>query len=302
LNTVDEGQVMKAMVIRATLLLMGGVHLGGCRRVNPAFHLGTTDGAADRGPATAPDARPDRDVFDAANESPPAPPAPDAGLDVAESRDLSPPDLPRDLAPLDLDPPEVAPDLGAPPPVITLGPSTLAGLHGTKMGNTISDDRCPAGQALIGYRGTSGLLQNMGTPVVTSLAAQCGILAVDSTSPAAVTVAPGATFAARGMRTGQTITAVCPANQVVVTFDGRAGSFLDQLRIGCARLTIESGSGGTLAVKIGVVTRLSPLGGTGGEAFEDGCPAGQIATGHRLEALNVVDSLALACALPSAAQ
>jgi hypothetical protein len=291
----------------ALLVVVWAFGLCGCHGVNPAYRSETQDAGGDRSTGTASDTWGDRDMFETSPETAPPSPPPDARLDAAESLDLNPldlgpvlPDLAPDLTSPDLGPPDLTPDLPPRLPMITLGTPTFTSRHGTDMGNTIHDDRCPAGQALIGYRATTGLLRNMGTPVLTSLAAQCGTLTVDSAPPTTVTVQPAFAFPVRGMPTGQTMTAMCPPDQVVVTFDGRAGSFVDQLRIGCARLTIEAAS--TPVVTIGAVTRLAAIGGTGGVAFQDGCPAGRIVTGHRLEVFSVVDTMALACALPSATQ
>lgn len=278
---------------------LGLLYLCSCQGVNPAYRAEALDARFDGAPETGTDTATDapagdaseeaaqRDLPVAAEASPPevAPPPPDAGSEQGGSADANAPDL--------------VPDVVTPLPTFALGAVTVTARRGVDMGNTIHDDRCPDGQVLIGYRATSGLLRNMGTPVVTSLAAQCGTAGIKASPPTIVSITPASAFPERGVPTGTPIMVVCPTDQVVVTFDGRAGSFLDQLRIGCASLTVAEQASG-LTVNIGAVTRLAAVGGNGGTAFQDGCPSGRIAVGHRLESATVVDTFAMACALPSA--
>jgi hypothetical protein len=116
--------------------------------------------------------------------------------------------------------------------------------------------------------------------------------------PFPVTVSSEGTLPTRGMPQGQAFTALCPANQMVVGFEGRAGSFIDQFVVVCAPLTAASFP--FLSVARGTFSKLTAVGGTGGDVFQNGCPAGAIAVGYRGEAVTVVDTLALACAVPSA--
>ena len=67
----------------------------------------------------------------------------------------------------------------------------------------------------------------------------------------------GASFGGQG---GEPFQRVCPRNQAVVGFRGRAGFYVDRLQIGCQAFT-DSGQ------PIGAVTWLTPVGGTGGAPF-----------------------------------
>jgi hypothetical protein len=186
-------------------------------------------------------------------------------------------------------------------PRIKLGTASFTTLQGLPGDNPVVDDRCPTGQVLTGFRGTVGLFRGMGTPLLTSLAGQCGSLKVDAAAgePFPVTVSAEGALPTRGMPQGKAFTALCPSNQMVVGFEGRAGSFIDQFVVVCAPLTVAGPP--SLAVTRGTSTKLPAVGGTGGEAFQTSCPAGRIAIGHRGEAVTVVDTLALACSAPSAA-
>ena len=66
--------------------------------------------------------------------------------------------------------------------------------------------------------------------------------------------------ASMGGQGGEPFQRVCPRNQAVVGFRGRAGSYLDRLQIACQAFT-DSGH------PIGPVTWLAPVGGIGGGPF-----------------------------------
>lgn len=59
---------------------------------------------------------------------------------------------------------------------------------------------------------------------------------------------------------GQPFEVVCPRNQAVVAMRGRAGSYVDRLRLGCQHFTHRG-------EPTGEVTWLSAVGGSGGDAF-----------------------------------
>jgi hypothetical protein len=78
----------------------------------------------------------------------------------------------------------------------------------------------------------------------------------DGTWRAAVDDAEGAI----GSPGGQPVQRVCPRNFAVVGMRGRADWYVDQLRIGCQRLTSRT-------TVTGDVEWLAPVGGTGGRPF-----------------------------------
>jgi hypothetical protein len=86
---------------------------------------------------------------------------------------------------------------------------------------------------------------------------------------------------------------MCPQNQVVVAFHGRAGFDLDQVSFECAPLEFS-----TTGVTIGAVTSLPPEGGPTGPLFQDGCPSGEVVVGTSAQAGSIVYNLGLSCATP----
>jgi hypothetical protein len=295
-------------------LALVGVGQVACTAVNPAYVGPSADASArpkdasnkadksttgaDAVDAAVPDDPPPLD----AGEPGPSEPSPDGALVDMAPPDVAPPDLIPQDAPLDLAPPDLAsPDVAQMTPRVTLGAASFTQVQGQPADNPVRDDRCPSGQVLTGFRGTVGLYMGMGTPLLTSLTGQCGSLKVDATAgePFPVTVSSEGALPTRGMAQGKAFTALCPSNQMVVGFEGRAGSFIDQFVVVCAPLTVAGAP--SLSVARGTSTKLPAVGGTGGEVFQTSCPAGRIAIGHRGEAVTVVDTLALACSAPSAA-
>jgi hypothetical protein len=90
---------------------------------------------------------------------------------------------------------------------------------------------------------------------------------------------------------------MCPSNQVVVAFRGRAGYDLDQVAFDCAPLSLSRNRFGG-QVTIGPVTSLPPQGGPTGPTFQDGCPAGEVVLGTNSQAGAIVYKLGLSCATP----
>jgi hypothetical protein len=187
-------------------------------------------------------------------------------------------------------------------PRVTLGAASFTQLQGVPGDNPVRDDRCPTGQVLTGFRGTVGLFGGMGTPLLTSLAGQCGSLKVDGTAgdPFPVTVSPERRAATRGMPQGQAFTALCPANQMVVGFEGRAGSFIDQFVVVCAPLTVASAP----SCQLCAVRDPPNCPRWAAPAEKPSRPAARPVGSPLVTAgkpVTVVDTLALACSVPSAA-
>ena len=92
----------------------------------------------------------------------------------------------------------------------------------------------------------------------------------------------------------------CPKGSVVMGFEGRTGSFLDQLVLWCAPLTV-SASASSYTFSVGTSSALAPVGGSGGGVFApSACANNQIAFGHSGRNGQWVDALSLACGTPSA--
>jgi hypothetical protein len=226
----------------------------------------------------------------------------EAGATVVDASDVADivADAPLDLGAVDA-PPSPADgmadlvDAPLPPPTIAFTDATSF-IYAPGTGGTDFTAPCGGGsQALIGVVGTSG-----GVTGLNSVQGTCGV--VEATGALyQLTTRPSATLGPFGpvkptMRDGS-----CPANQVVVGFDGASGSWLNYLYVYCASLTI-SGSAGSYTVTVGAATKLSTrLGTDGGTPFAaDYCPAGQIAVGMLGAAGSAIDRFGLHCAKPVA--
>jgi hypothetical protein len=173
-----------------------------------------------------------------------------------------------------------------------LNGSTGTALGGNANGGTPFQDGCPAGQALIGFSGTMTVATATQTAVPRQIAARCGVLQIAGTT---VTVTPGAMLPIHGMMAPTPWTRTCPANQVMVGFTGRSGSFMDQLVFDCAPLTAASAAPGANLTP-GTAAPLPAIGGTGGMPFAQiNCPAGQVASGSLVRTGDFMDAVSLIC-------
>jgi hypothetical protein len=167
-----------------------------------------------------------------------------------------------------------------------------------------SVDRCPANQAVVGYRGflrQADADAGVHTPYVGQIATLCGSLSLDSSSPSQVVVTPSTTLASRGMWTGPAWQQTCPDDEVVVSFSGSYSSFIDRIGFQCARWVVSSATPGQPIVR-GATTTLPPAGGTGGMTpFADACGPGQMATGSKINWGFFVDAFGLYCGTPRVA-
>ena len=172
---------------------------------------------------------------------------------------------------------------------ITLQSESVTALHGSNGSSGVTyyayQDRCPGNQVLIGYAGTlrDDVYQLSGAPVLqlASLLAICGTVTVNASG--GVTVTPSSGIDARGTDAAAgTFSQICPTNQVVVGFAGHASTIIDQIGFVCARLQSASGACCCSALTIGPNYAFTPEGGTGGSAYSESCPSGQVALGQDL--------------------
>jgi hypothetical protein len=271
---------------RVTTVVMAAAVLG-CTVPNPAFLRTRPDADLDDQTGGAL-------VVDAARAADTRRVAADVGLRATPDLEPAPPDLAAsvpDLAPA----PDLAPDAARGPRSLVLANGGGTGAHGGT-GGVARSGACPGDQVLIGYRGSLGN-DNGGSQVLYSLAASCGELVVTGGNPYSVTVVARGTLPEVGGSGTTRFTSLCPANQVIVGFSGRAGTFLDRLQLQCAPLSITGTA--TLSVLVGAPTALTRYGGTGGTAFQDACPAGHVARGHSINEGSLIDSLAFTCAAPT---
>jgi hypothetical protein len=182
---------------------------------------------------------------------------------------------------------------GCPPGVTTSGISFTTAMHGGSSGTPYTD-ACPAGQAIVGFTGYTTTTQPI---VVGWLQGLCGKLSiVASSNTCQIGISPGSTFPGRGQAggTGPWVQ-MCPQNQVVVAFHGRAGIDLDQVSFECAPLTLAK-TGSTYQITTGTPTSLPPQGGPTGPTFQDGCPPDQVAVTSNVQAGQIIYELGLSCA------
>jgi hypothetical protein len=220
----------------------------------------------------------------------------EAGIDV--SHDVSPDivngfdaaDTAANDAPSDTPPPK---DGGAGTsgsvPVLTYSnvtPTTVQGYTGSEA--TGFADACPDGQVVVGFNTTSNAPN---TPsVVDQLQTICGVAKVSPDGSVVITT--GTTLFLRGQIAGTPTAALCPANQVVIGFDGHAFDLLDQLSIRCAPLQVAGHT-----VTLGDATNLSFVGGVGGQPFaRTDCAAGAVAVGTNVDTRTYISAFGLTCA------
>jgi hypothetical protein len=223
------------------------------------------------------------------------------GLDAADSGHAAdvPADVPPDLADAPPSPADVTPDLaeaGPAGPTITFtGSSSI--LHAPGAGGTAFSAACGgSNQALTGLLGTSG-----GVSGLNSVQGACGVIAVSGAPGLQLTTRPSTTLGPFGPVRPTRHDGSCPANQVVVGFEGASGSWINSLSVYCATLTITANAT-KYHVTVGAPTRVpTRLGTDGGTPFAARyCPAGEIAVGMLGASGLAIDRFGLYCARPAA--
>jgi hypothetical protein len=169
--------------------------------------------------------------------------------------------------------------------------------HGARdITDVLYTDTCPQGQVTIGY---TGYVDTRAPASVGRIQTLCGTLSVTSTGSCQVTATPQAPLPMRGTVGTLMFDETCPANQVVVGFQGRSSVVLDQVGFLCAPLTI-SRAGTRYTLAIGSTTATPRAGGTGGTAFVEPCPDGQIARGTNVTIYGgFVGAFGLICGTPA---
>ncbi len=180
------------------------------------------------------------------------------------------------------------------PKSLSVGSTKNAIVHQTGTSGGISrDDACPQGQVLIGFNGTFGT----DAGYLRSVSGICGTLTMGAQAPYAITTSQAGVLPVREASKSMAQTALCPANQVIVGFQGRSGSFIDALWFKCAPLSVGPGPG--YALVIGATTDTALIGGqTGGSSFNGiTCAANQIAVSQQPTggSGNTLNSFGLAC-------
>jgi hypothetical protein len=171
-------------------------------------------------------------------------------------------------------------------------------MHGGSDPNDVTfNDGCPQGGPVIGY---AGYVDTRAPVSVGRIATLCGKVAVQSSpSGCRAVVSAASTLPMRGDIGDSAFTQLCPTGQVVIGFAGRSGVYLDQVGFECAPLVLSSSRAGYV-VSIGAATPLTPAGGNGGTAFQDACPAGQVARGTNVAIVDqIVEAIGLSCGSPA---
>jgi len=254
-------------VTRAALVALALAAAAGCGRLG----YDSLDGDAAFGPPDAASGTPDADPL-----APDAAPSPDASL------------------PPDADP--FVPDAGTcstgcPTGIAFVDPTATSQVGGP--GGTGFNDPCPTGQVLIGFNGGLSPPDRW----IGQIQAECGIVTL-TPGTLAITVTPGATLGLHGQTSNFPWSVQCPADAIVFGFDGRSGSFVDQLGFVCARLAV-TGSPGSYAISYEAAFALPPQGGTGGLPFAaQRCQGGRVGTGIFGRSGLDLDALGVDCSLP----
>jgi hypothetical protein len=168
--------------------------------------------------------------------------------------------------------------------------------HGAASGGTVFTDTCPGSQVVVGFRGVEELATG-GSIGIQRLAVVCGVMsAVVGSADYPVELQPGSALSQRGTGSGMTFDMLCPANEVVVRISGHAGGALDGLRAHCGRLVVGPDRQTSMVL---AWTSLAAHGRTDGAAFDDPCPAGQVARGGIIRAGAWIDGFTLICGTPA---
>jgi hypothetical protein len=184
-----------------------------------------------------------------------------------------------------------------PPPTISFTDlSSLVYAPGTG-GSTAYTGPCFGGsQALTGILATSG-----GVTGVNSVQGTCNVIAASGGPSYQLTTGPSSTLGPFGPVGPTSQNGSCPANQVVVGFEGASGSWINSMYVYCAPLTITGAPGG-YTVTVGAPTKVpTRLGTDGGNPFAAHyCPVGHIGVGILGASGAAIDRFGLYCAKPVA--
>jgi hypothetical protein len=182
---------------------------------------------------------------------------------------------------------------GGCPSGITQSGQTVMPLRGLAT-TDLQTDVCPAGEAIIGYFGSTS------NRWVETLEVLCGKVTFFSTGfTCQVAILPATMMPIRGNSTPSASWFLrCPNNQVMAVSNAWSGGRLDALGIECAPLVLTP-SGMGFQLSVGALTTVMPQGGPGGTQFRDPCPAGMIAVGNNTSYNGLISTYQLVCATPT---
>jgi hypothetical protein len=190
--------------------------------------------------------------------------------------------------------PGPAPADAGPGAGFVLGAAAPTAVAGSPASGTPYVDPCPPGEVVIGYLGTTSRSPVM--PWLQAIQTRCGRVTVGPAPAYTTATAAGTVLPARGLQSGDAWAAPCPANQVVVGFEGRSSDWVAQLTFHCAPLQVTA-TGSGYSVTVGSVAKAGPAGSNAGSPFAPiACPAGHIATGTSVRTDTYPRAFSLLCA------
>jgi hypothetical protein len=162
-------------------------------------------------------------------------------------------------------------------------------------GGTEFSDLCAGGQVLIGVQGSTADPAD----VVRSVQGICGALSVvESPTPGKyeVKITQSSLLPERGPTDSLKQTAMCPADQLLIGFNGRAGGLIDALEFRCASLDIVGASPDFVLV-LRTEGDAGLLGGPGGAGFSYAeCSSERIAVGQSTRMAEAATAYGFHCA------
>ena len=220
---------------------------------------------------------------------------PDAASDPApDVTGLPAPDLPAPA------PDAPGPDTGAPDSCFLCPTSSIAlvqtnatPVRGMEVGGQLIAS-CLMNGVLIGFEGTQARNQNY--PWLQSAAGICGIATVIGTGGGAtVSITESTKLATLGSTNGTSWVRRCPANQVLVGFEGNSAGWMGVIGFRCASMLPAADGSFT----VGPVTTLPIVGAPSGSPFPTtDCPAGHVAIGEQIRSSTWLDGFGLVCGKP----
>jgi hypothetical protein len=169
------------------------------------------------------------------------------------------------------------------------GGDSMGGLHG--FGGSLSDLACPAGHAIVGFQGRSGLLIDQLEPLCAPISLSTNSSGATYTYPVVVG-APVSAGAAGGAGGGPFGPFFCPANQIATGYAGRIGDDMDAFSVYCESVTFVQTGPLMFALSKSGGGYTAEAGGPGGSGFGGFC---DVVGGFWVDNSGVVSGIAARC-------
>jgi hypothetical protein len=185
----------------------------------------------------------------------------------------------------------------------TMGGSLLTAEVHPSAGGGAFTDQCMGNGVLIGFDGSKDSSPTSTSPWLKSATPHCGTPTLSGTGPFTVTIPAAEDLPLRGSMSDMAQVARCPADYVIVSFNGNNGTYIDSLSFNCAKLVVtgDATNGYTLSIDTNSIMLVGPIGGTGGASFgETPCPGpGQVTVGVSVHSGAWFDGFGMICGIPS---